>query len=193
MLFSIAKSTFCLPLRKTGTTHDKPWNTSHNNLNQLHTWPAIVSCRVVKCLQFVGRTTMVEILLAPKVTLNLNKWISVPFTDNRRRNVFVPCSFCTCMYRIVPTSIQILYPACDIDDKQCRPFSQTQSNTVFHNTTKTTVCPERHIIPNDTTQRTMFVDRKWGKQRGKKEPCHPFSSFFPSQCGLFVFESGYVV
>lgn len=124
--------------------------------------------------------------------LNLNNWIPVQVPDNRRRNFFLPCSSCTCMCRIVLTSIHILYPTCDIDDEHCRQFSQTQSNKVFHNTTKTAVCPERHIIPNDTTQRTMFVDRKRGKQWGKKEPCHPFSSFFPSQCGLFLFECGYV-
>lgn len=85
-----------------------------------------------------------------------------------------------------PASIHILHPA------SCgwhwRWVSQTvltdlkqQSNSHRH---KTAVCPERHIIPKDTTKSTMFVDRKRGGG-GKDRTRLTFSSFLLFQCGLF--------
>lgn len=48
------------------------------------------------------------------------------------------------------------------------------------------MCPERHIILNDTTKRTMSVDKKRGEREGKDRTSHTFSSFLPTQYGLFV-------
>lgn len=52
----------------------------------------------------------------------------------------------------VLASIRILHSASDIGDEHHGPFSQTQSSRVIHVTTKTAVCPDRHVIPNDTKE-----------------------------------------
>ncbi len=60
--------------------------------------------------------------------------------------------------------------------------SKLQMNSHHH---KTAVCPESYIITDDTTKRTMFVDRKRGEREEKERTSHTFSSFLPSQCCLF--------
>lgn len=65
----------------------------------------------------------------------------------------------------------------DIGDEHHRQFSQTQSNKVNSHHHKTAVCPERHIIPNDTTKWTMFVDRN---RRGGERKSLSYIFLIPS-------------
>lgn len=64
-------------------------------------------------------------------------------------------------------------PATNITDGSHR-FTQTKS----------CVCPERHTSSNDATKSTMFVDRE-KRRGGGGAASRAFSSFLPSQCGVF--------
>lgn len=80
----------------------------------------------------------------------------------------------------------------DIGDGHHREFSHTPSSKEIHITTS--VLSERHIIPDDATKSTMFIDGKGGgKERRKKELLihFPHSSllnvaFFVWLCGVMI-------
>lgn len=77
----------------------------------------------------------------------------------------------------------ILQVVVDIGDEHHRQFSQAQSNKVIHITTNPQCAQKDTLFPMIPQRGQCLLIEK--KSRGVERASHTFSSFLPSQYGLF--------